>query len=308
MSALFEIKDNFDPSSFFVGNDFLLSDRTPSSFNVLRLITGSVQITNLYMQTAVDIEKNFLADNYEYNSGLSFEVNLSEILSEEIDTGDLKEFFFQRKYNLKNKDFFERLECEFCNFLIYDSKGSYTTAFTFLYRILELISFSFPLIYASKTYDFKGTYSKLKEIFEANAGSSKGELGFFKSAIKVMFSDSAFMETSVDILLDDERFENNERFYKVIKSVVTGSVVFHANTVENAKISISFGEVASFIIIIRNKFFHLFNRGDKNLDSIDIMDPDYFFSKMNRPLFSWICVVYVEIIRFVFEEYEKYVH
>ena len=247
-----------------------------------------------------------LSDFYSFDDGLSFEDNLCKILNESIEPSDLEVFFFDRRYMLKNRDFFKRLENEFCNFLTYNAKGSYTTAFVFIYRILEVISFSFPLIYAAKTYDFKDTFAKLKEVFDSNSGNSKGELGFLKSAIKVMFTDRDFMETSIDIILDDE-YERNSKIFKTIRNIVTESNVFHGDTIENSKISIRFGEVSSFIVIIRNKFFHLFNRGDRNLESIEMIDPDYFFSKLNKPLFGWICVVYIEIIKFLLEEHEKYI-
>lgn len=304
MSRLFELTDNHG-AGHSVGADFLLTNSTPSNFNILRIISGNVSITNLDTGNCLSNEHNFLADNYIFDSSLSFEQNLCKILNDSIEVEDLKAFFFDRRYNVKNREFFSRLENEFCNFLTYTNKGSFTTAFIFLYRILEVISFSFPLIYASKTYDFKHTYGKLKEMFESNNGTTKGELGFLKSAVKVMFSESELMNTSVDIMLEDEH-EKNVKIFAAVKGVIKEPAIYHTDTVENSKISVCFGEVSSFIIMLRNRFFHLFNRGDKNLESIEIIDPDYFFSKMNAPLFGWMCIVYVEITKFLLEEHEKY--
>lgn len=305
MSKLFELIENPVDGYPVVAETFHLSDSTPSNYNILRLMMGGVSVTNLDTTEKSDFNKNYLALYYNFDDDINLEANLAQILNESIESDDLAEFFFTRRYNLKNKEFFKRLENEFCNFLTYQSKGSYTTAFIFLYRILEVVSYSFPLIYASKTYDFKHTYSKLREIFQANSGNSSGELGFLKSAIKVMFEDSDLFDTSVDIILDDE-FEKNKKIFKAIKSVCEDKF-FHTDTVENDKISICFGEVSSFIITLRNRFFHLFNRGDKNLESIEVIDPDYLFQKINEPLFAWICVIYVEINKFLLEEYEKYV-
>lgn len=301
---LFEIEEN-EAASVSPSQAFTLKGESPANFKLLRLILGGVKVTNLDTEEVTLINKNHLSLYYEFDSGISFEDNICQILNESISADDLNRFFYDIKFKLKNKEFFNRLENEFCNFLTYQEKGSYTTAFIFLYRILEVISFSFPLIYASKTYDFKHTYSKLKEIFDSNSGNQKGELGFLKSAIKVMFDSSDLYETSVDIDLNDE-FEKNQKIYKAVKSVCKESL-FHQDTVVNSKIAIPFGDVSSFIIIMRNRFFHLFNRGDKNLESIEIIDPDYFFSKLNEPLFGWLCVIYVEINKFLLEEYEKYV-
>ncbi|WP_341225641.1 hypothetical protein [uncultured Arcticibacterium sp.] len=304
MSILFEITEKPLEGQSPVSDKFVLSDSTPSNYNILRIIMGGVSVTNNDTSIISDFTTNYLGLYYSIDNSRSPEENLAEILNDSIELEDLEKFFFDRRYSIKNKEFFNRLENEFCNFLTYQSKGNYTTAFIFLYRILEVISFSFPLIYASKTYDFKHTYGKLKEIFSNNSGNTKGELGFLKSAIKVMFEDSSLLETSIDIDLNDEH-EKNVKIYKAIKSVVDHKI-YHTDTIENSKISICFGDVSSFIITLRNRFFHLFNRGDKNLESIEIIDPDYLFSKINEPVFTWICVVYIEINKFLLEEHVKY--
>jgi hypothetical protein len=304
MSQLFEIVESYPEK---LTENFKLTDSSPSNYSLLRLMIGDVQLTNMDTEDTIQSSKNYISLFYEYDSELTLEKNLCNILGESFEVDDLAKFFFDSRYKNKNIEFFRRLENEVCNFLSYQSRGGYTTAFIFLYRILEVISFSFPLIYASKTYDFKHTYGKLKEMFNSNKGSNQGERGFLKSAIKVMFSSSDLLETSIDINIEDVEYEKREKIFKAIRSIFKDEKIFHEDTVENSNISIKFGEVSSFIINLRNRFFHLFNRGDKNLESIEIIDPDFFFSKLNEPLFSWICVVYVEIIRFLLEEHEKYV-
>ena len=301
MSRLFEIQDLSDnlPETFKLRSD------SPANFKLLRLITGNVRITNLDTSVPTDINENYLSFYYNFDESIRYEDNICQILNESIDPEDLDNFFNNVRFKRKNENFFNRLENEFCNFLTYQEKGSYTTAFIFIYRILEVISFSFPLIYASKTYDFKHTYAELKNMFNSNNGKQNGELGFLKSAIKVMFDSSDLYETSIDFELSDE-LDKNEKLYKAVQSIWKENL-FHEDTIPNSKISISFGDVSSFIVTIRNRFFHLLNRGDKNLESIEIIDPDYFFSKLNRPLFSWVCVIYIEINKFLLEEFEKYV-
>lgn len=305
MSRLFEISEKPLEGQAPVSEKFTLSESTPPNYNILRIIMGGASVTNNDTATISYFTTNYLGLYYSFDNSLSPEENLVEILNDSIELEDLEKYFFDRRYSTKNKEFFNRLENEFCNFLTYQSKGNYTTAFIFLYRILEVISFSFPLIYASKTYDFKHTYGKLREIFSNNTGNAKGELGFLKSAIKVMFEESELLATSIDIELNDEH-EKNVKIFKAIKSVIDDKI-YHTDTIENSKISICFGDVSSFIITLRNRFFHLFNRGDKNLESIEIIDPDYLFSKINEPVFTWICVVYIEINKFLLEEHEKYV-
>ena len=303
MKRLFDIEEGIGNESNQISDEFLIKTNSSANYKILRLIAGSTNVTNKFTRDNFSLSKNYLGLFYHIDESKSLEQNIAEILGENTTVEDLKTFLFDQRFIRRNSDFFSDLENEFCNFLIYQHKGSYTTAFVFLYRILEFVSLSFPLIYASNTYDFKHTYGSLKDIFDGNVGGSKGELGFFKSAINVMFKDSDLMQVYIDINL--EGIPNNDIVYKSISNLFKNDF-FHDDTVENSKISINFGEVSSFIITIRNRFFHFFNRGDKNLQSTDVIDSDYFFSIINEALFLWICVVFIEINKFLLEEYERY--
>ena len=88
-----------------------------------------------------------------------------------------------------NRDFYREILSEFLNFQIQAERGNDTSAFVFLYRILERISYSVPLLYTSTQSDFRGTFKDLKSILDADADGD-GELGLFKKFLgKGQFSD-----------------------------------------------------------------------------------------------------------------------
>jgi len=260
-------------------------------------LIGSVSIEHSTIGTQFTQNVDYLSKVYEFKPEVSVQERLVNYISEDLTLDDARRFFFDIPYSIRNKDFFQRFENEVLNYLYYQNKKSFTTAYVYIYRILELISFSFPLIYASKTYDFKHTFNALKEFYENNKGANSGELGFLKSAVYSMFKDHDFLTTSVDIELDFEDEETQSIIYNAIYNV-TKPDFYHTDTIDNRRLAIKFGEVSSFIASLRNRFFHLFNRGDKNLESSDLIDSDMFFSKINDPLFGWLSVLYLEVIRF----------
>ncbi|RFZ82767.1 hypothetical protein DYU05_11395 [Mucilaginibacter terrenus] len=280
---------------------YMLSSSSPSKYRILRILVGEVTLRHIATDTTFRQEIDYISKSYSSEEGVHIHRKLVSYIGDEISEAEAARYFFEIPYSLRNKDFFQRLENEVTNYLFYQSKSSFTTAYVFIYRILEMISFSFPMIYAAKTYDFKHTYGTLKEYFAENKGNSVGELGFLKSAIQSIFKRHVLAESTVDLILDYESEDTQSQIYEAIMGV-TKPDLYHGDTVANRKIAIRFTEVSSFIIIIRNRFFHLFNRGDKNLESIDIVDADMLFSKLNEPLFSWIAVVYLEVIRFTYGE------
>ncbi len=273
----------------------IIKENTAYNYIIYRCLLGSIDFKNTY--TEVDYCQNIDFFSKFYRSEYHVFKNLSNYISEEFTTEDLKRYFINPQNANRNKDFYFRLLNEILNFFTYQEKKSYTTAFVYIYRILELISFSFPLIYVSRTKDFKYTYGLLKDFFEKNSGNQKGELGFLKSAINIIFKDSSLAQTSIDFDLSKVHPAIQEDYYKTIATLIGDSFI-HPDSQPYEKLSIKFLEVGNFIITIRNRFFHLFNRGDRNIESHEIMDADTFFSNLTIPCFSWICVLYLEILKF----------
>lgn len=269
---------------------------------LLRSIIGSVRIkhnlTELEFEQTIDYVD--LSNTRAETPPLE---RLASYLGNELTADDIGELFKNRKFLFQNQNFFDRLNKEFSNYYYYENKNSHTTAFAFLYRILETISYAFPLIYASKSEDYKGTYIFLKECLSGN--KDKGELGFFKSFIKVAFKDDPLLESSItiEIFADTEEIQNT--FYKAIDKACPDKDIFSPDdTIEPRSISVKFADYSSFIINLRNRFFHLFNSGQPNLQSDDILDADYFFNLVNKQTAYWLSILMFEILKHSIERTE----
>jgi len=297
----FEHIETLDASIFDVNTDSLRIEESSSpKIILLRSIVGSVKIRHILSQKEFDQSIDYL-DLNNTNPETNPLIRLKNYISDELPIEDFTAYFANKKLLYQNNEFFKRLNNEFTNYYYYENKHSYTTAFIYVYRILELISYAFPLIYASKTDDFNGTYSFFKSFFKGNSDSDKGELGFFKSFIKVIFKDNPINESSIRIDIKGETEDVQQIFFDAIRKVCTRNIFDDDDCDEPRRIAIKFTEYSSFIINVRNRFFHLFNGGHSNLQSDEIIDADYFFSLINSQSINWICIVLVEILNFSIE-------
>jgi hypothetical protein len=262
---------------------------------LIRGIMGSIRIKHTISQIEFDQTVDYL-DLQGRNAGKNPLEKFKDYISEEITVADLDGIFGDRIFLLQNQKFFERLTQEFNNYYFYQNRRSFTTAFAFIYRILETISYAFPLIYATKTNDFRGTYTLLKDYMSGN--KDKGELGFFKSFIKVLFETDPAVNSSITINIYGDTEEIQQKFFSsIIKACPDQNIYDAADTDEPRKLSVKFTEYSSFIINLRNRFFHLFNSGQPNLQSDDILDADAFFYQFNEKSIYWISLILLEIIK-----------
>lgn len=261
---------------------------------LLRGLIGSIKIKHNFSQQEFDQTTDYF-DLANANAGLTPIERLRQYISQEYTTDELGAIFKNRKFLHQNQLFFERLKNEFSNYYFYENKQSHTTAFAYLYRILETISYAFPLIYAAKTEDFKGTYTFLKECLAG--GKEKGELGFFKSFIKVVFETDPLFESSININIIADTEDLQQVFFDSFKKACSDESIYADDTDEPRILSVKFPEYSSFIICLRNRFFHLFNSGQPNLQSDDIIDADHFFKLVNKQTANWISLVLLEILK-----------
>ena len=90
-------------------------------------------------------------------------------------------------------------------------------------------------------------------------------------------------------------------FFNAIKKACPENLFDSNDTEEPRKIAIKFSEYSSFIINVRNRFFHLFNSGQPNLQSDEILDADFFFSMINKQSVNWLSVILLEVLSFSLE-------
>jgi len=222
-------------------------------------------------------------------------------LQEDVTAEDVSVFIDKTQHI--NRKFYSGVLSELSHFILHDKEGSHTSAFIYIYRILEKISYAFPLIYASKSQDFLQSFSQLKDLMVSD--TPKKELGFFKTFIKMLYKDDSISDTSVDIYIETSNSDVREQMYKSLKAV-SGDSILHEDSIECDKLSIKYCEMGSFIINVRNRFFHNLNGGISNIESNKIVDSDELFSFINPMAMYWLSMVFLEVTTYSLSQFQSH--
>jgi hypothetical protein len=277
----------------------LTGDRDSELLLILRLLSGNVELTHNYSDSVINSRVNYFsgdlvrADNWKKEFPFLF--------SEDTTAEDLSIFIQNTKYI--NRSFYSAILAEISQFILHTKRGSHTSAFIFVYRILEKISYAFPLIYASKTQDFLRSFGQLKELMVGD--KEKKELGFFKAFIKMLYKDDSLSDTSIDIKLNSNESQVCEQMYKSLKEVIDKSII-HEDSNEYDVLAIKYTDMGSFIINVRNRFFHNLNGGAKNIESDKIVDTDELFSFINPMAMHWIAMVFLQVTAYSLSEFQTH--
>lgn len=185
-----------------------------------------------------------------------------------------------------NREFYKEILSEFLNFQIQTLRGSNASAFVFLYRILERLSYSVPLLYTSTQSDFKGTFRDLKAILNADVD---GELGLFKKFLgKGRFIDPIKLQVAQRVSFSSVSGYGLQ-YYALTEQRFKKFVSKDQNTLE---VEIKFSDIPEFLITIRNRFFHSrTGDGKENITTIEMPDPDEYFEKVNPVIASFLAIV-----------------
>lgn len=334
MQELFEIIENdLNDSAFnkFPNLNVQINKNAPSYYFILRGLVGNLKIKqNFRDETFVQnidyldpkysdliySEENNLFEESEVNEkkeiGAELKVELSNLITllkfkssftklekyfgEDFNLEDLSILLNDRQLSFRNKVFFDNLNNEFLNFYYNTSKNNHTIAFLHLYRILEYTSYTFPLLYAVSTKDFSNSFESLRTLFSGD--KDKGELKVYKDFINEIYGkDKYYSRITIDIDIISDLPEYNERIYKTLLKICDAEIFELSKNSENSKVAIKFTEFSSFIITVRNRFFHLKNSQSNNMHSIDIVDSEHFFKLINRKCAYFISLITFEIIK-----------
>jgi hypothetical protein len=257
---------------------------------IIRLLSGSIKLTNNYSNTEVLCRKNYFTNDLK-SFGQDWGKMFPKLIAETLTSNDLSDFINVNKHT--NKIFYQNILSEISHFTYESKKGSHTAAFIYIYRLLEKIAYAIPLIYTSRTQDFIQSFNQLKELMTSN--SEKKELGFFKKFIEVLYKDDPILITSVDMVTYDGNTDIQKQIFKVLKNTIDESII-HEDTVDPVKLSVKYDDMGSFIISIRNRFFHNMNDHVKNIQSKDVPDSDLIFMAINDRALQWISNIFLEVL------------
>lgn len=193
---------------------------------------------------------------------------------------------FVRKTIADNREFYADLLGEFSNFFIQTERKSHTSAFVFLYRILERLSYCTPLLYSSTQSDYRGTFNDLKALF---ASDNKGELGLFK----VFLNNGRFIDQlklDVPYLIDFSlAYFHKDSFFDLTVARYREWVSNDKNT---HQLEIKFRHIPELLQTVRNRFFHFrVGDGQPNIRLAEMPDSDEYFSCLNPSFCSCMAVI-----------------
>lgn len=262
---------------------------------LLQLLMGKVVIYGENGTMLVNQKYNYTRLPYErcvYHSYKQF----NEILG--IDVRDEDNRTWCNKCLLRertNSFIYEHILNELTQYFAINGKSP-CEGFVHLYRTLELISYSFPLIYASKSKSYQGTYDSLKKLFQGD--SKMGELKFFRNFLKELFEDEAVTYNyEFEILFDIDHFE----YFRddLNKALNIQSYFFEGNT-----LTVKFGNVIDIFIGVRNKYFHML-LGQGNNNFLDMRyEKNEMFKSMNPVFLNWISCIFIKVIQYKLSLYE----
>ena len=198
---------------------------------------------------------------------------------------------FIRETIPENRKFYQDLLSEFSNHFTQTSKGCHTAAFVFLYRILERLSFSVPLLYCSTMRDYIGTFTDFKSLFTPDLG---GELGLFKKFLKQgKFIDRIKLNITYEISFKSAQGLQLNYYNLTVKH---GVQLVNLDP-SNCKVEIKFCDIPELLITMRNRFFHSrTGDGKDNIQLSEIIDSDEYYECINPIFCSFLAIVTLQII------------
>lgn len=265
-------------------------ENDPDVLILIRMLSGNLGIRYAADGRVVRQAVNYFSPEFK-SMGYNWGVKFSKLVGEEVLPSDVASYIQSRRFI--NKAFYREIIYELVNFFLHKSRRSHTSAFIYLYRLLERISYCFPLIYVSMTEDFKKSYTQVKSFF--GESRDKDEKAFFKTFIDTIFKDDEVLQTTVDFGFDvpGGSLEDASRLCAAVKRVLHGKE-FRREALKETEIFIDYKSVGSFVIAVRNGFFHNLSK-QNNLDPEALRDSDVLFELINDKCLGWIASIFLAV-------------
>ena len=255
-------------------------------FLLIRLLTGTASVSNGKFTAKQRIDYSQLPPAVQTKKSSAV---VMDFLAAYAVGGDPK-LFIQATIS-DNRKFYQDLLGEFSNYYIQEQRGNQTAAFVFLYRILEKLSYSVPLLYCATQRDYLGTFNELKALFDDKV---KGELGLFKKFLNQgRFIDPIKLDINYRLQFSSNRCHELKYFDLARKH---HDDYFSEDSIAH-QLEIKFRQVPELLIKLRNRFFHSLTGEDKhNIRLEEILDPDEFFACVNPVFCSFLSIVTLQTL------------
>lgn len=262
---------------------------------LLRLLSGTLDLKNNTTGLLINQRNNYTLFDFKQNSRISATVVLDVFNVDRI--SDTKVFnYYKECFKFGNRNLFKNLLLELSNYFYQTQKKSHAIAFLHLYRSFELISYCFPLFYASKSTSYEKTFVSLKEYF----AKADGERPFFKKFVHDhLFKADLRLDQTLPIKITAPKAELQQQYFDALKRLCdTNANIDVKSSTPNTEIVISRRGLTSLIIDLRNRYFHLLT-GDfnDNFSSGELAEIDQYFVLVNDIILNWLSVIYFQILR-----------
>ena len=258
---------------------------SPTSESILfRLLLGTINIYDNSIDEIIEqkITYSKIRDNFQVNTSNN---PIQDWFTSDFGIDDLNYYF--KLNNRKNKNIFDELLSEFTWYFINKSRENHVAAFLNLYRALEYISYSFPMIFSSMTTNFYDTFDTFKSFFTSK---DDGQLKFFNKFVSALFEDSTLRcRVPIDTFVDGNLLDRK-------KKVIIQKLCSDFESADNGSVlSISYLNLLDFMINLRNRYFHFQADRRNNISNISF-NGDVFFAGLNDKFANWISMIYQEIL------------
>lgn len=264
-----------------------INNNTSYEALLIRLLTGTIDIRHLITNEKCKARINYVALNYQEQNRISSR-SISAYFSSE---GLEKLGNYLVLNNRANKHYNETLLLESSHLIMAKHNENYLSAFVHLYRLLEFISYSFPLIHTSNTKNYFGSFTKLQSYF-----SNGGELSFLISFVEKLFENKPELLLSAEFNVPGTSAEIRHKLYKSIKIILNKQESLITYNDSLYQFNIEYKNLIEVIVSIRNRYFHFATGGIRNFKSSEIIDPNLFFEIIVDNTFNWISRIYFEIL------------
>jgi len=270
-----------------------LQNINPSNNNkaiLVRLLTGTVSIYCEESGRVIQQKNNYSTVLYQVNIRRSGKT-IKNVFSSYANMRTVESHLSTS--STKNIKFYREILFEFYSYFHQSDRKNYSAAFLHLYRILESIAYSFPMIWASRAKDYERTFSKLKIYFD---GPRIGELGVFKRFFKDFINPTTVYDVPVTLNISSKHPDWQRRYFESIKGNIDAADILSETA--NSSIVLKFGALVDLAIRIRNQYFHFLTGQSQSFTSDNIPDADEFFFIVNELFCNWLAVVFFQLLEF----------
>ncbi|WP_159095041.1 hypothetical protein [Stenotrophomonas sp. ZAC14A_NAIMI4_1] len=184
-----------------------------------------------------------------------------------------------------NKGFFEVILNEVSRSLVAAGQGNNLSAFVYIYRAIEHMSYALPFFHARHSSNYLKAFNDLRSLIS----QGDGELKFCEKFIAHIYDGDVVAATYKFEMTFSDPY--SEKIMKYLKSVHSKHCVVTPTHVE-----VDFLKAFGFVVDVRNKFFHHLSGSNQSASSRQIQDADEFFKPINQVAISLVALILGKMI------------